>query len=128
MKRFCLLPLLLVFSNAYAADYPRDLTLSWVNPSAYEDGTPLLPGELVSVRLECVRGSDPTPVINVTLPAGTIGAQQSEALVGAIPIPGTYACWGYAIPIDADQESVASNTASKKFTGKPLPLTTFTVE
>lgn len=123
MIRAILASLLLLYTaGALAADYPRDITLSWVNPSEYEDNTPILAGELTSARIECFRNNDTVPVLERTFAVTGVGLPQAETMVGVIPSPGTYTCYGYAVVVDGT-ESVASNAATKKYIGKPKPLT-----
>lgn len=119
MKKLVIL--ILLFSSAAFAqqDYPRTLTLTLTQPTLYEDGTTIEPGELVNNRYNCAR-QDGTVILNETRPVTVDPGQvQSETFVGVIPQPGTYTCYAYAATADA--ESDASNPAFKKYTGKPLP-------
>lgn len=122
---------LLVMFAATAAfgqqDYPRDITLSWVNASEYVDGTSIESGDLTGVRIECFRQNDTTPILTGTFPATGEGAAQTETFVDSIPQPGTYTCYGYSIVIGGI-ESDPSTPAQKKYVGKPRPPTTWTVE
>jgi hypothetical protein len=103
-------------------DYPRDLTLSWVNASTYIDGTLIETGDLTGIRLECFRHDDTiTPVMNATVPASGEGQAQTEVFTGAIAKPGTYTCYGYSVVIGGI-ESDPSVPASEKFVGKPNPI------
>jgi hypothetical protein len=124
--RWISLLLLLLPALAFAQqDYPRAITLSWTNPDTYEFGTPIEPGDLESIRVECFRQSDPlTPVFTSTVPDTGEGLAQSETFDSVIPSPGTYSCFAYAIVVGG-AESAPSNEAIKKYTGKPLPPQTF---
>ena len=119
--------LLLLPVMAFAADYPRDITLSWDNATEYEDGSLLAPGELASVHLSCTRQSDAAPVFTATIPANGEGLYQVETFIGVVPQPGTYTCVGYSIS-DQDIWSLPSNEALKKYTGKPRAMTNFKFE
>jgi hypothetical protein len=103
-------------------DYPRDITLSWINPSAYTDGTLIQSGDLTQIRLECYRHDDAlTPVFSRTeIPSGE-GTPQSVTYPGVIPRPGTYTCYGYAAVADGT-ESDPSLPAAQKYLGKPNPI------
>jgi hypothetical protein len=127
MKKALPLLIVLLFPMCVWAqqDYPRDITLSWTNASQYEDGTLIEAGDLTGVRIECFRQNESVATFNGTFPALAEGAAQSETITGAIPQPGTYTCYGYSVIFDGT-ESVASNPATKKYTGKPNPPTTFT--
>jgi hypothetical protein len=119
--RIVILALLLAPLTAMAQqEYPRDITLSWTNASQYEDGSLIDAGDLTEVRVECFRNNDATPSFTATVPVTGEGLSQSEIFVGVIPSPGTYRCVSYSIIFDGT-ESVASNSTSKKYTGKPLP-------
>lgn len=124
--RVLLTLVLLAFSASVSAqsDYPRDITLSWTNPSQYVDGSAIEAGDLDSIRVECFRNNDTVPAFVSTVPDTGEGAPQSETYTGAIPSPGTYACVAYAIVVGG-VESDASNSATRKYTGKPLPPQTF---
>lgn len=117
---------LLVFSASVSAqsDYPRDITLSWTNPSQYVDGSAIEAGDLDSVRVECFRSNDTVPTFVSTVPDTGEGLPQTETYTAAIPSPGTYTCVAYAIVVGG-VESDASNSATRKYTGKPLPPQTF---
>lgn len=117
MKYFYLVLLVLLSSTALAADYPRDITFSWVNADSYEDGTLIEAGDLTEVRIVCLRNLQPS--FSATFPVNGEGLAQS-ATVNAVPAPGNYTCVGISIIFDGT-ESVASNEASFKYTGKPLP-------
>lgn len=126
MNKFFAIALLLISGTAYGQqDYPRDITLSWTNSDSYTDGTAIEAGDLESVRVECFRAND---LINAAFTATVAdtgeGTAQSEVFVGVIPQPGTYACVAYSIVVGG-AESDASGTATKKYTGKPLPPQTF---
>lgn len=125
--RIVILALLLAPLTAMAQqEYPRDITLSWTNASEYEPiapatvGDPIAAGDLTSVRIECFRNNDTVATFTATVPVTGEGLSQSEIFVGVIPSPGTYRCVSYSIIFDGT-ESVASNSTSKKYTGKPLP-------
>jgi hypothetical protein len=105
-------------------DYPRDITLNWINPSQYVDGSVIEAGDLDSIRVECFRGSDAAATFVETREDTGEGAAQSETYVGVIPQPGTYTCFAYAIVIGGT-ESDPSNPTSRKYIGKPLPPQTF---
>jgi hypothetical protein len=125
MKLVTILALVLLSTTAVAQqDYPRAITLSWTNPSQYVDGSVIEAGDLESVRVECVRNNDTVPVFSSTVPVTGEGVSQSETFTGVIPQPGTYNCVAYAIVVDGT-ESDPSNTASKKYIGKPLPPQNF---
>jgi hypothetical protein len=103
-----------------APNYPRDISLCWTHPTLYEDGTDIQPGDLGNTRLTLNR-HDGTQVMDVSVPmVGDPGTQQCSTQVGVIPQPGTYTALAYAITVDSIS-SDASNPASKKYTGKPLP-------
>jgi hypothetical protein len=119
---------LLATTIAFAQqDFPREITVSWTNPSSYTDGTAIAPGDLDSIRIEIFRNSSATPVFTATVDDSGEGAQQSEVFPAAIPGPGTYTIVGYAIVVDGS-ESDASDAVVKKYTGKPMPITTVTVD
>ena len=126
MKKILLASLLLLIASPISAqqDYPRDITLSWTNPTQYVDGSVIETGDLDSVRVECFRGSDTVATFTATVPDTGEGAPQTETFVAVIPQPGTYSCVAYAIVIDGT-ESDPSNTTSRKYIGKPLPPQTF---
>ena len=120
MRKLIFLTTLLPFVALAQQLFPADLTLSWTNASQYEDGTAIAAGDLASVRVECVRNNDTTPTFTATVPVTGEGQPQSETFTGAIPNPGTYTCVAYSILFDGT-ESVASNSAEKKYTGRPRP-------
>ena len=123
MRLFTLV-LLLVPALAWAQqDYPRDITLSWTNPSSYTDGSPIAAGDLDSIRVECFRANETVATFTSTVPDTGEGLPQSETYVAVIPGPGTYRCFAYAIV--GTSESDPSNEATKKYTGKPLPPQSF---
>lgn len=111
--------------------YPRDITLSWTNPDSYEPippatvGDPIQPGDLESIRVQCFRNAEIVPTFVSTVPDTGEGLPQTETFAAAIPQPGTYSCFAYAIVVGG-VESGPSNEALKKFTGKPLPPQEFT--
>jgi len=106
--------------------FPRDVTFSWDNASAYTDGTLMEPGDLTGVRVECFRQNDTVPLITANFPAIGEGQPQTETLTGVIPQPGTYTCVAYSIVIGGI-ESLASNADSVKHVGRPNPPVNFTV-
>lgn len=128
MRYFALL-ILFVGSVACAQqDYPRDITLSWTNPSQYEPippatvGEAIAPGDLDSIRVECFRQSDPlTPVFVSTVPDTGEGLPQSETFAAVIPGPGTYSCFAYAIVVGGAESNASNESLPRKYTGKPLP-------
>lgn len=99
-------------------DYPRPITLSWTNPDMYTDGTSIETGDLESIRIEVYRQNDTVPVFVATIPDNGEGAEQSETFAASIPQPGTYEVVAYAIVVGG-AESDPSNSAFKKYTGKP---------
>ncbi len=105
-----------------APSYPRDITLCWTHPTQYEDGTDIQDGDLAGTRLTVDR-HDAVRAVDVLVPMqGLPGSAQCSTQVGAIPQPGTYTAYAYAVTVD-DISSDASNPSSKKYTGKPLPAT-----
>ena len=123
-----LILLMLAFSANAQQNFPKDITISWVNPSEYDDAanTPIEAGDLESIRIEIFRNSDPTtPIFTATVPDTGEGLAQSETF-NAIPGPGTYEVYGYAIVVGGE-ESDPSAPASKKYTGKPQKITSVTV-
>ncbi len=118
-----LLPLLaLLPMTAFAGSFPQPLTLDWTNASTYEDGTPIEAVDLTGVRVECVRANDGSPLLTATLVPSGVGLAQTEVFPNVIIKAGTYECVGFTVVSDGT-ESVASNTATKKFIGKPNPPT-----
>lgn len=109
------------FPAAAQQDYPRDITLSWTNPSLNTDGSQIQPGELKEIRLKCDR-HDGTNAFDILVPLTDQGPgdAMAQTVVGGIPQPGTYSCVGFAINID-DISSDASGVATRKYTGKPGP-------
>ena len=126
LKQLLTLVVLLGFAATASAQqsYPRDITLSWTNPDQYVDFTPIEPGDLESIRVECFRQNDVTPAFTASVADNGEGLFQTETFVGVIPQPGTYNCVAYAIVVGGE-ESDASNEALKKYTGKPLPPQNF---
>jgi hypothetical protein len=108
-------------------DYPRDITLSWTNADSYTDGTAIQAGDLTGTSIECFRQNDTAPMLTGTFVPTGEGEPQTETFTGAIPNPGTYTCYGYSIVIGGI-ESDPSNPAQKKYVGKPLPPTAWTIE
>ena len=124
MKRIIALSLLLASTALAQQDYPRDITYCWVLPSQYVDGSAIQEGDLASTRIVSER-NDGTQVLDEMVPVNTSpGGSQCKTFVGVIPQPGTYLAVAYAITVD-DISSDASDVASRKFTGKPLPPQNF---
>jgi hypothetical protein len=109
-----------VVAPAFGAAFPQSLTLSWTNASTYEDGTPIEAVDLTGVRIECIRANDGSLLVTATFVPTGVGLSQTETFADVINNAGTYECIGFTIVSDGT-ESVASNTASKKFIGKPNP-------
>ena len=109
---------MLAFSQS---NYPRDIELSWTNPSNYVDGTSIQPGDLDFTRLVCDR-HDGVNFIDQNIPLGADipGGPSLVVLTGAVPKPGTYNCSAFSVTIDGTS-SDASNVVAKKYTGKPVP-------
>jgi hypothetical protein len=121
-------PLTLVSGLAQAQqDFPKDITVSWTNPEMYVDGTVIETGDLDAIRIEIYRQNDTVPTFTATVPDNGEGAAQSQVFAAAIPNPGTYRIEGYAIVVGGE-ESDASESAFKKYTGKPRAITFVTVE
>jgi hypothetical protein len=120
MKWLIVAALLLAWAApSYAQqDFPKPITLSWTNPALYVDGSIIEAGDLESIRVEIYRQNDPTPVFTATVPDNGEGAEQSEVFVDAVPQPGTYEVYAYAIVVGGE-ESDPSAPAFKKYTGKP---------
>lgn len=95
--------------------YPLDMTLTWVNPDLYVDGTDIGPDELRGTALICARHSG-EEVINEEVASTGPGTTQEATF--QVSQPGTYTCYAYAITVD-DIYSDASNPTQKKYTGKP---------
>ena len=127
MKYFLITLVLFSVVAVAQQNYPRDLTLSWLNADSYTDGTAIESGDLTGVRIECFRQNETTPVLTGTFPATGEGLPQSETFAGSIEKPGTYTCYGYSIVIGGI-ESDASAPASKKYVGKPNPPTSWSFE
>ena len=108
-------------------DYPREITVSWLNADSYVDGTLMETGDLEMVRIEIYRQNDLVPAFTATVPASGEGLTQSEIFVGAIPQPGTYRVEGYSIVIGG-VESDTSVPAFKKYVGKPRSIRNITLE
>jgi len=105
---------------AQSPSYPRDVTLCWTHPTLYEDSTTIQDGDIAHTRITGTRHSGETIVDTTSAMTVLPGAVQCQTLVGAIPQPGTYTFLAYTVTVDAIS-SDASNSADKKFTGKPLP-------
>lgn len=128
MIRLALVFLLAFSSAAFAQqDYPRGITVGWLNADSYVDGTLMEAGDLETVRIEIYRQNDTVPVFTATIPATGEGLLQSEIFAGAIPRPGTYRIEGYSIVIDGI-ESDTSVPAFKKYVGKPRSITNIVLE
>lgn len=114
--------LVLISMPALAADYPRDIPLSWTNPITYTDDTPILEGDLKSIYLVCFRNNDmQTPAAEVEVPINpVVGSSQSHSIVDGAAMPGTYHCFAAAITVD-DLWSDLSNEKTLRYRGKPLP-------
>ena len=121
MKKLLAL-LALLAAPAEAADFPRDIPLTWTNPTEYTDGSPIQAGELESVYLACFRQNDLATIVaeDLVVINPVVGSTQSYTLVGAAPQPGTYLCFAKANTVDG-VASDWSNEKVIKFTGKPLP-------
>lgn len=108
-------------------DYPRDLTLSWSQPTQYVDGTTIGAGELRGALATCWRHNSPNDfIVDEEVPAPNAGGQYSYTFVGVVPGPGTYVCGMFAVTVD-DIYSDMSNTVDRKYTGKPLPPQNVTI-
>lgn len=128
MIRLALVFLLAFSSAAFAQqDYPREVTVNWLNADSYVDGTLIETGDLEMVRIEIYRQNDIVPVFTATIPANGEGLAQTEIFVGAIPQPGTYRVEGYSIVIGGIESDV-SVPAFKKYVGKPRSITNITLE
>jgi hypothetical protein len=118
---FTLAALLLAAASASAqTSFPRDITLSWTNPSEYVDGSIIEAGDLYYIRAACFRNAETSATFEMTVPATGEGALQTETFEAVIPSPGTYTCFAVAIVIDGT-ESDESNPTTRKYIGKPLP-------
>jgi hypothetical protein len=123
MKFFFFLLALAIFlfaTGAFAADYPRDIALTWTNPTLYDDDTPIQVGDLRGTRIICSRHSGEVVIDEEVPNLGDPGNGEGNVFTAMIPRPGTYTCTAYAVTID-DTQSDASNSAAKKYTGKPKP-------
>jgi hypothetical protein len=127
MRYIALIFLLAAGAASAQQDYPRDITLSWLNADSYVDGSPIEAGDLTGVRIECFRQTDTTPILTGTFPATGEGATQTETFAGAIPQPGTYTCFGWSIVVGGI-ESDASSPAQKKYVGKPRAPAAWKIE
>jgi hypothetical protein len=103
-------------------NFPRDITLTWTNPTEYVDGTLIEVGDLAGTKIVCAR-QDGTVAIDELVPitAGP-GGVEGKAFLDLIPKPGRYTCNAFAITVE-DFSSDASNDSVKKYTGKPKPGT-----
>lgn len=122
-----LLASLFIAQNATAQqDFPKDLPVSWINPSTYTDDTPIEAGDLESIRIEVFRQNDLVPIYTITIPDNGEGAAQSITLISVIPRPGNYRKEAYAIVVGG-VESDAAVSDYEKYTGKPRRITFVTV-
>lgn len=122
------LMLLGAFANAQTSSYPRDLTLTWTNPSQYTDGGAIEAGDLESVRFECANNLTPNVfVLDASLADNGEGQVQSNTWAGVIPSSGTYTCYAWATVVDGS-ESGASAPALKKHLGIPMAPVILTFE
>lgn len=126
MKILAVLLIFLSLSANAQQDYPRDITVTWDNPTEYTDGSLIEAGDLDAIRIEIYRQNDTVPAFTATVPDTGEGLTQVEVFTGAIPQPGTYRIEGYAI-VD-NIESDPSIPLFKKYTGKPRSITLITVE
>ena len=111
--------LLLVSIAAQGAEFPVDITLTWTNPTMYEDGTLIDPPDLTGLRFQCWRNNDNTEILNDSSVAPTgPGLVQSHVYVGLITQPGNYRCVGFASVVDGT-ESRPSDPTEFKVIGKP---------
>lgn len=108
-------------------DFPRDLTVSWDNPSEYVDGSVIEAGDLETIRVEVYRQNDTVPAFVANVPDNGEGQRQREVFPGAIPQPGTYTVVAIAVVIGG-VESDPSDPDFVKHVGKPRPPATLTVE
>ena len=113
-----LLSLLLLPMACFAGSFPQSLILSWTNASLYEDGAAIEAVDLTGVRIECIRQNDGSPLLIAEFVPTGVGLPQTETFIDVINNAGTYECVGFTLVSDGD-ESVVSNTAPKKFIGKP---------
>lgn len=128
MKYIIATAIFLLAQGAWAQqDFPKDLTVSWENPSTYIDDTPIEIGDLESIRIEAYRQNDAVPMFTATIPDNGEGASQVEIFAAAIPQPGTYRIEAYAIVVGG-VESDPSIPLFKKYTGKPRRVRLITVE
>lgn len=123
-KLFRLLVAAVLFGSltiqAQAPDYPRNAILCWTHPTLYEDGTTIEDGDLRGTHVHGER-QNLLVILDQEVPMqGLPGSTQCQTFVGIIPQPGTYTFTAFAITVD-DISSDASNTAIKKYTGKPNP-------
>jgi len=126
MKFFILFLILFPMLSFGQSDYPRDITVSWLNPDLYVDGSVIEAGDLTNIRIEIYRQNDLVPVFTATIPDTGEGLSQSELFVGAIPQPGTYRIEGYAIVIDGTESDV-SESVFQKYIGKPRSITSIVI-
>ena len=140
MGRYFVAVFLMLLSAGVLAqqDYPRDITINFVNADSYTDGTLMESGDLTcegdeivgtdcGLRFEVYRQNDTVPSAVVNVPASGEGLAQSEVLSGVIPNPGTYYVIGYSNVFGVSSDP--SNPSNpKKYTGKPLPMINIVAE
>mgnify|MGYP003657591648 CR=1 FL=1 len=69
MRNILALLALFMCSSAFAQqDFPKDITVSWTNPSEYVDATLIEAGDLDSIRVEVYRQNDTVPALTATVP------------------------------------------------------------
>ena len=123
MKRLFLTLALLALSsvvNAQQPTFPQDLTLAWFLPTLYEDDSPIEPGDLANIRLECARHTGEL-VVNDLVPVPTSllpGDRQERTFPDVIQSSGTYTCYGWASTVEGIS-SDASSPGVKRVRGKP---------
>ena len=105
-------------------DYPRDISLSWVNADSYVDDTLIEAGDLTGVKIDCYRQNEAVPIFSAIVPAVGEGSPQAETFLASIPRPGTYRCEGFSIVV-GDIYSDASTPTFRKYVGKPKTVKEF---
>lgn len=111
--RSILLALLLIPSMAFAR---YSATIEWIAPTAYEDGTPLAPEEILSFEL--MYGTESGNYTNSV----TVSGDAREFTVSNLA-SGTWYFVATVTTVELET-SVISNEVSRKFTrGKPKKLT-----
>jgi hypothetical protein len=104
--RALLFVLLLVSASAQAAVY----SLTWVNPTQYTDGSPLLVSDIATIKIYC----GVTPVLMASVPP--------VPATTTVEISGAQACYATATDING-KESNKSNSITLSV--KPKPPTQF---